>query len=200
MAIEYFKAYKAYKQLNDREPAYVFLMNHGLLVSAETAEEVIEKTEKVTSTIENYLKVDFSAYHATNIIEALFDDGIVWKVTDSNIIEAFHGLGGVWEHYFCPDCVVFLGKKMYEVKGAEVDRGDYESFVSQNGFPVIVLYKNNLYIHAESVKKAMETQSVLSFSAQVMAINIGIDCNMLPESEKNLLLNWDAEEYRKNMK
>ena len=89
---------------------------------------------------------------------------------------------------------------MYEIKGDEVDFDDYQSFVENNGYPIVVSYKNNLYIHAESVKKALEIQSVLSFSAQVMAMNINEDCNLLTENEKNFLLNWDAEKYRKNMK
>lgn len=46
----------------------------------------------------------------------------------------------------------------------------------------------------------MEIQSVLSFSAQVMKINEGLECDVLSEAEKDLLLNWDAEKYRKNIK
>ena len=57
-----------------------------------------------------------------------------------------------------------------------------------------------MYIFAESVKKAIETQSVLSFSAQVMEFNMEFECDFLTEDEQNFLLNWDAEKYRKSMK
>lgn len=200
LAKAYFKAYKEYKNVYTEEPQLVFLMNHGLLVSAETADEVISLTEDVTTIIENYLNIDFSAYHLTSKVEELFEDGIIWTVTDRNILNATKKLGNTWEHYFCPDCVVFLGKKMYAINGNEISMKEYESFIGENGIPTIVAYNGNLYIHADSVKKALEIQSVLSFSAQVMELNVGEQCNLLSESEKNFLLNWDAEKYRKNMK
>lgn len=200
LAKAYFKAYKEYKRKTEREPAIVFLMNHGLLVSAETGMEVISLTEMVVTKIEEYLKVDYSSYHAASNIMDLFEDGIVWRVSDINVLESFKKIGGTWKHCFCPDCAVFLGKKIYEITSDEVDKEDFINFVEMNGYPVVISYKENLYIHADSVKKAMEVQSVLSFSAQVMAMNINEECIYLSENEKNYLLNWDAEKYRRNMK
>lgn len=200
LAKAYFKSYREYKKMYTEEPQLVFLMNHGLLVSADTAGEVIELTEYVTTTIEGYLNVDFSSYHLSIKLEEIFDDGVIWTVTDRNVLNATKKLGNIWEHYFCPDCVVFLGKKMYAINGNEISMKEYESFIEENGIPTIVAYNGNLYIHADSVKKALEIQSVLSFSAQVMELNVGEQCNLLPEFEKNFLLNWDAEKYRKNIK
>lgn len=200
LAKAYFAEYKEYKKLNDSEPRYVFLMNHGFLASADTAEEVMELTEEATKRIEAFLKVDYSAYHEMSKIDELYEDGIIWLVSDKNVIDAVEKLGGTWEHYFCPDCVVFLGKKMYVTNGNEIDKSHFDTFVEKNGYPTIVYHKGNLYIHADSVKKALEIQSVLSFSAQVMALNQGVECSLLSEEEKNFLLNWDAEKYRKSMK
>lgn len=200
LAKAYFKAYREYRKDNQNEPDIVFLMNHGLLVSAETGDEVIALTEMVTKKLENYLKVDMSSYHYISELMSLYNDGIIWRVSDKNVLDSYKKIGHVWNHYFCPDCVVFLGKKMYEIKTSKIDSNDYESFVEENGYPAVISYKGNLYVHADSVKKAMEIQSVLGFSAQVMALNINEECDLLSESEKNFLLNWDAEKYRKNMK
>lgn len=200
LAKAYFKTYREYRKDNQDEPDIVFLMNHGLLVSAETGDEVIALTESVTKKLEDYLKVDMSSYHYISELMSLYNDGIIWRVSDINVLDSYKKIGHVWNHYFCPDCVVFLGKKMYEIKTSEIDRNDYESFVEENGYPVVISYKGNLYVHADSVKKAMEIQSVLGFSAQVMELNINEECDLLSESEKNFLLNWDAEKYRRNMK
>lgn len=200
LAKAYFKEYKKYKNDFKNEPKFVFLMNHGLLVSADTADEVIRLTEAVTKKIEEFLNIDMSAYHEMIDIAHLYNDGIEWLVTDKNVIDAYHNLNGIWEHFFCPDCVVFLGKKMYAEISEKINEKRFNSFVKENGYPVIVSYKNNLYIHAESVKKALEIQSVLSFSAQVIMLNRNVECNFLSEKEKNFLLNWDAEKYRKNLK
>lgn len=106
---------------------------------------------------------------------------------------------GVWRHGFCPDCVVFLGKSFLDLPN-EFDEKGIEKFRELYGEPVIVTYKGTLYILADSVNKALETQSIMSFSAQVMDINRGYECNMLSDEEHSYLLNWDAEKYRKTMR
>ncbi len=199
LAKEYFKAYQAYTKQHMAEPKRIFLMNHGFITSADTADEVIAITEEVTKKIEQFLEVDFSGYHDISIIQSMYGSGIVWKVADANVIHAYMEFDGIWDHAFCPDCVVFLGKSMYQTN----DLSDYRSFadfVDQNGYPAVFITGRCLYIHADSVKKALEIQSVLSFCAQVMCLNKGEACEMLSEKEKNFLLNWDAEKYRKSMK
>lgn len=199
LAKAYFKAYKIYKDKYHQEPIYIFLMNHGLIVSGETAEDAISLTENVTQTIEKYLGVDFSEYRAKHELERLYDSGIIWKVTDSNVLEGKKQLGTVWRHFFCPDAVVFLGKSMYDVKTTQIDESDFGEFVRENGFPVVICYKGSMYIHADNVKKALEIQSVLSFCAQVLMLNRDEEVVLLSEEEKNFLLNWEVEKYRKNM-
>lgn len=198
LAKAYFTEYKKYKMVHKDEPQYVFLMNHGFLASAETAEEVITLTEKATQKIEKFLEIDMQAYHNIMEINNLYSNGITWLVTDRNVLEAYDIMHGIWKHYFCPDCVVFLGKRMLQTE--EISQIEFDHFVENYAYPVVVAYKENLYIHAESVKKALEIQSVLSFSAQVMKLNRGIECELLTEQEENFLLNWDAEKYRRSMK
>lgn len=199
LAKAYFKEYKKYKLVNNSEPKFIFLMNHGFITSADTADEVIELTEFVTLKIEQYLGIDMSPYHDMQHLMTLYKDGILWKVTDHNILNAYKTIGQTWQHYFCPDCVVFIGKQIFDC-GSNLSIDDYKNFVEQNGSPVVLIYKGNIFIHASSVKKAMEIQSVLSFSAQVMLINRSQQCSLLSEQEKNFLLNWDAEKYRKGIK
>lgn len=199
LAKAYFKEYKEYLNTKKQEPRLIFLMNHGFITSADTADEVIQITEEVISKIESYLGVDMQEYHNVSAIHALYDEGIEWLVTDKNVLEAYASLNGEWEHYFCPDCVVFLGKKMLCMTDVN-NKDEFASFACKYGTPVVIIYQDNLYIHASSVKKALDIQSVLSFSAQVMNMNMGVNCNLLSDDEENLLLNWDAEKYRKQMK
>ena len=55
LAKAYFKAYKDYKKNGKDDPSVVFLMNHGLLVSANSSDEVISITENTLKIIEKYL-------------------------------------------------------------------------------------------------------------------------------------------------
>lgn len=176
----------------------VFLQNHGLLVSGESSAEVMSTTEEVAARIETELKVDMAHYHAVTKLYGVIGKGIVWNVTDRNVLDLYKEMKGMWQHSFCPDCVVFLGRQIL-IADDDFDSAALHKFKVKYGNPVVISYKNNLYVCAESVKKALEIQSVLSFSAQVMRINEGQECNFLSSMEQDFLLHWDAEKYRKNL-
>ncbi len=199
LAKTYFHAYKKNAEYPDQIFEYIFLQNHGLVVSAQTADQVIEKTEYVIKKIEDYLGCDYSDYHRLTNLWRYFPDKIVWEVTDTHIISAFHQMGDAWDSSFCPDCVVFLGKKPMKLPTAFTE-ADIKSFEYKYGNPIVILWQNQFYLLADSVKKAMEAQSIMSFSAQVMQLNMGNEYNLLTDKEQNFLLNWDAEKYRRNMK
>ncbi len=198
LAKAYFEAYKKATDGQNKVFDIVFLQNHGLVVSADTADAVISKTEEVTRKIEKYLGVDLECYHKLTKLWNSFPDKVAWKVTDTNVLNAYKKIGA-WENAFCPDCIVFLGKGFLKLT-AEYNKSDINTFMESHAAPVMVDYDGDLYIIADSVKKALETQSVMSFSAQVMLLNDGHECNLLSDQEQNFLLNWDAEKYRKMMK
>lgn len=195
LAKEYFKAYQR-KALAAN--ATVFLLNHGLVVSADSAEEVIARTEETTLKIEHYLGADMTPYRNAARLWHYFPEKIVWRATDGHILAAYAGMGS-WAHGFCPDCVVFLGKRFLRLK-ADFTQADIAAFETNNGAPSVVEFGGELYILADSVKKALEIQSVMSFSAQVAMINKGHEYNLLSPEEQDYLLNWDAEKYRRAMK
>lgn len=198
LAKAYFKAYKEENGDNTKVFDIVFLQNHGLVVSADSADAVIEKTEFVTRRLEEYLGINLEGYHKLSDLWDFFRDKIIWKVTDKNILDVYEKIG-CWENTFCPDCVVFLGKQFLKLNKG-FSKQNIIIYMEKYGTPVIIDYANDLYIVADSVKKAMEIQSVMSFSAQVMLVNNGYECNLLTDQEQNYLLNWDAEKYRKTMK
>lgn len=198
LAKEYFSAYRTFTENNDRDVDIIFLQNHGLVVCGDSPEAVIEKTEYAIGKIERFIGLDLEKYHNVTRLFNLLPDGIVWCVTDTHVLNAFKELNGFWKHTFCPDCVVFMGKQALTLtKGNE--KSELRGFMMKYGRPVIILYDDNIYIWAENMKKALEIQSVLSFSAQVMQHNQHEECSFLSSQEQNFLLNWDAEKYRKSM-
>lgn len=180
-----------------KDARVVFLQNHGLLVSADTAKETMELTEDVVRRTADYLGMDMSGYYAvTKLYHAVGQGaGIVWRVTDAHVKKAWDALGHVCGLAFCPDCVVFLGRRVYDA-GDRWDAGRYADFRKAYGEPVVIGYRNDLYIRAQSVKKAAEIQSVLSFALQVAQANTGRACSMLTRQEQDFLLGWEAEKYR----
>lgn len=198
LAKAYFKAYKQKTKNETQIFDKVFMQNHGLVVSGDTADEVIEKTEQVVYKIEQYLHCNFSKYHEVTKLWGSFEEKIIWRVTDQNVLRLYKK-NGLWAHQFCPDCIVFLGKNILKLTDGNITE-QVQKYREKYGEPVILVYNDELYLVADSVKKALEIQSVLSFSAQVMDINVSYEVNLLSDKQQNELINWDAEKYRKNMK
>ena len=196
LAKEYYKTMKGH--LSDKSPI-IFLQNHGLVVSSEDLDSVLRLNEEILDRIENYLGLSdkMKPYHNVTEIWKLFPEKVIWHVTDINVISTYNKIG-LWKHTFCPDCVVFMGKQIWSPNTLATE--ELNEFKTQYGEPVIINWQGNLYINATSVKKAMEIQSVLSFSAQVMAHVPDDNCNLLPDQEQNFLLHWDAEKYRQTIK
>lgn len=202
LAAEYFKTFKAFGKM----PDVLFLKNHGLVVSRETADFVKNTTEEVLVKIEKHLRLDMSCYHnSTKIYDVtrivpMLKEKIVYLSQHNDILKALDEFGkGLWNYQFCPDCLVYCGKQAL-VLPDNFSADNFNNHISCHGLPVIVSYKGNVYILADNVKKAKEIESVFAFSAQVALANKDTQINLLSDNEQNFLLNWDAEKYRRSMK
>ena len=186
LAAEYFKTIKAFGKI----PDVIFLKNHGLVVSGETADFVKNKTEEVLVKI---------IYDVTREVPML-KEKIVYLSQHHNILRALDEFGErLWNYQFCPDCLVYCGKQVLVLQ-EKFSADDFHNHITCHGLPVIISYKGNVYILADSVKKAKEIESVFAFSAQVALANKDTQINLLSDNEQNFLLNWDAEKYRQSMK
>ncbi len=187
----------------------IFLENHGLVVSAGTPERVIDKTEEILRKIAGYLHVSYRIYSSATRIWDMFlripqlQDMIVYTTQSQYLSWEYIGdalIGaGRWNHAFCPDCVVYGGKKILCLCD-DFSRRDIVDFMDAHGMPVVICYRRHIYIVAESVKKAQEIENVMSFAAQVQTANLKKKMNYLNEDQQDELLNWDSEKYRRMMK
>lgn len=207
LAEAYDKIYRR-QQADGADGTIVFLQNHGLVVSGDDGDEAIAKTEAVLSVIADYLGVDDSAcraatqlYRTIGEIDVLAGN-IVYLSENRYLSQEYAGRElveqGMWEHAFCPDCVVYANKKLLWLK-KDYDRQDILDFIEEYGIPTLVYYEGNFYILAESVKKAQEIENVMSFAARVQYCNREQKMNYLNDAQRDELLNWDAEKYRRKM-
>lgn len=207
LAETYYKLYRKQRK-QGADGSVIFLANHGLVVSGDDGDTVIRQTENVLGKIAEYLGVDDSAYSAATRlwltiqqIDAL-SGNIVYVSENRYLSREFAGSElvekGLWEHAFCPDCVVYGNKKLLQLENG-YSRQDILDFIGQHGTPALVYHGGWFYILAESVKKAQEIENVMSFAAKVQHENLGHIMSDLSDEQKDELLNWDAEKYRRKM-
>ena len=82
LAKAYFKTYMESENRDTSGITTSFLQNHGLIVSGDSPEVVMNETESIVKKIENFLNINFSGYRRVTEIWRLFPERIVWKVTD----------------------------------------------------------------------------------------------------------------------
>lgn len=199
LALEYYKR-------NQQNNHIVFLKNHGLIVSGESLDEVIEIIDSVCIKIEQRLGIDYNAYRASYKIYKMLQDagidkpGVVAKVENQVILDFFKKNGKkLWKYQFCPDCLVYCGIKELIITDNS-NSEDIRSFIKSYGIPAIIQYGKNLYIHSENMHKVREIESVLAYSAHVSGNWADFEIDTLPEEEQKFLISWDAEKYRKMLK
>lgn len=213
LAEAYYKQFRE-KQAQGADGSVVFLANHGLVVSGDSAQRVIEGTEEVLRKIAAYLQISYEAFpNATKLWRAFADiPGLADKIVYLSENSSLTGEGEItreretkavlkeetWNHAFCPDCIVYGAKKPLFLAD-DFTKEDVISFIEKNGIPAMVCYRGRFYILAESVKKAQEIENVMSFAAQVQAANLSHGMNYLSEGQQDELLNWDAEKYRRRL-
>lgn len=206
LAKEYYNAYLE-KSGGREDAAYplVFLENHGLVTSGDTAEDVIRLTDEVSIKIEEAVSLDCSAYRKAFEIFRTFEQSslakgkVVVKAENGKLLQSFRRSGyRMWGYQFCPDCIVYGGLKAFDYQG-HTQAADIDAFARRYGEPAIITCGEELYIRADSVKKAREVESVLAFSGQVAGHASG-GPDLLAENEQKFLLDWDVEKYRSRMK
>ena len=129
-------------------------------------------------------------------------DKIVFLSRHADVLRGLEAFGpALWDWQFCPDCIVYCGKKPL-VLGDSFGEADFGSYAGSYGPPSIISHKGNAYILSDSVRKAKDTESVLAFSARVALANKarGLRMSLLPDAGQDFLLDWDAEKYRRNRK
>lgn len=183
-------------------PKIIILKNHGLIVSAETSQECLELTNDVTEKIGIYLKIESSKEKISEVIYSYFKNrmklenpDVTYWVNNEVIRRAYKDKGNqMWDYQFCPDAIVYCGKKAYDFQ-----KDDLDEYYHLNGKPVIIVSNDEIYIMASNVKKAKDIESLLEFTAEVALLNMNHKMDLLSNKEQNFLLNWDSEKYRQKL-
>ncbi|MGN1119951.1 MAG: class II aldolase/adducin family protein [Oscillospiraceae bacterium] len=183
----------------------IFLQNHGLIVSADRAEDAVSLHMEVITKINDHLGLSSESYMMNcRLFEAVHSadkEMIVYCSDNEYVKQALKASGGrEWQYRYSPDCIVYCGGKFAVVGTDENAEKRLSEFIGENGMPKVIICGENAFIAAENIKKAKDIESVLSFTAKIYLHEKENDINTLGESETELLLNWDSEKYRRTLK
>lgn len=192
--------YKAMKQQGVSD--VVFLKNHGLIVSADSAEAALRLQYDTVTRVMEYLHMDTAGFgDQIRIYNAVYgaDPSLsVCRITAPDVVKAACISGGQWDYRYSPDCIVYCGNKFLVLNGGDDIEEKLRRHIEQYGMPKIIVSGDNVYAAAPNAAKSAEIGVVLDFTAKLYlkSRTEGFDCDMLSDSECSFLLNWDSEKYR----
>ncbi len=176
-----------------QSPRTFLLGNHGLLVSADSAQAAFDETERVCDLLNERLGLGAAAEKICNQIsgylEALTGEDRVTIHTEDTL---------PWPEElrpFFPDAVVFLGAGPLVTESPHLE-SSVRNYFSEHGIPPRMLRVDGRnYFSGSSYARARDGAEVWQLHA--LAARFGPEA--LPPEEVRYLSNWEAEKYRQRM-
>ncbi|MFC1510643.1 class II aldolase/adducin family protein [Candidatus Omnitrophota bacterium] len=204
LALAVKKEIDAFHQTHQQKPHICFLQNHGLIISCDDADQVIQTSEAVLKKIEQQCGINLTAFKHTNHISSLMKaktrlNLLCFHVCDPFITES---LSQHKEYFFskpfCPDTLVYCG-----VVACELDFHDQQNCINEyinkyHDAPKVIIFEDNVYLMAPSIHKARQMEELLKFHLMVLTHNNG-NVTTLSDDEIHYLSNWEAEKYRQEI-
>ena len=214
---------KSFRSVKGFDPKVILLQNHGIFVSADTTQEVIDIYDEIIASIEKAVKTPVDetvlpvAAQVTEVVPAIraivSTEGMkTIKVTNSALVEKFNCCAGSFakiEKPFSPDIIVYCKSKYIyidEVETAEATISQFkskcESFVADNGYqPKVVFIKGigmlsigDNAAQANIIKEVFEDAMKISWLSE----SFGGQHFMTP-AQINFIDTWEVENYRRKV-
>lgn len=192
----------AHRKQWNRNPSHVFLQNHGLITSADTASKAFELTENTLKLIAQEQPTQDVQYQESNqlgrIIRSFDPSLIACAANDQEVLSVLQSHPELLKlPAFCPDTVVYCGPEFLSCP-LEQFQNKAQQYLDRFGFLPKVYYSGQrLFFFAPSIRKAIEIQDLLKF--HLLSGQQAITPNPLSDQEKYYLTHWEAEKYRQNL-
>ena len=199
LGAELYAQIKEYVSVHKVLPTIIVLQNHGLIVSADSVDDVRRITEEVVATCSKRCSTDFGRYQRVTDIAKFVGNGSVAYLCEDRVVTHYLETQTTLfsQKPYCPDSLVFCGAAPLMVDNLS-DTSVVEAYQKKyHDLPKIVIHGGQIYFLAKTTRKAMEIEEVYKAHLLTLASMKG-QINYLSESELAYLCNWDAEKYRRD--
>lgn len=178
MALDLDTQLDSYIKTKGKKPNIIFLQNNGLLVSAQTAQEVKFITEDVTIKLEQFLNITNNTYRLTSVISECLT-----KVFGSNKVAYLSNDAGLRELIanakplffqppFCKKTIDYCGKRLLVLNDFDdiTTMEQYKTLLNET--PRVIICRDLIFFIANSIHNAREIEEALKFHLAVLVVNV----------------------------
>jgi rhamnose utilization protein RhaD (predicted bifunctional aldolase and dehydrogenase) len=170
----------------------LFLQNHGIVIGAESMQEVEDLLKKI-NTIFQVRPKKFKSFSLPISKISSYQPIMSEEIHNLAIqTKLFNNLSKNWALY--PDHVVFLGPKPFLFSSWQ----SLNNFLKNNNPPNLVFIQGH-GVFANSFFTTAQEEQLYCFFDVLVRQNDAYKVNALTKKQINELINWDAERYRINL-
>jgi len=169
----------------------IFLKNHGIIVSSDNYNEILDLIDDIMKQCDINI---YNKYQPVNKISIMLEHTYKKKFCTKLVDHEFmiNNLDRINPITVFPDKAVYCGHCFFN---DELTKENLEQFYIKNkDIPKIIIYKNNIYISANSLKKCNDIESVLM--SHIMLLKQNNSIQELSITEIDYLINWEDEKFR----
>ena len=191
-----------YRDDHGRDPECVFMKNHGVLVAADTPDEVRRNYQHIMQTLTDCYDQDMNQAHRQFSCKPLDYDAteadLVSQLGDVNGFSfvSVHSPFPLAKGPITPDHIVYMKALLFE---GVVTQENLECFVDVNGyFPKIIISPIAIYVLGQSSRDAMLALEIVQDASQIMQLarTFG-SIDYMTERATHFIENWEVEAYRR---
>lgn len=166
-------------------PKIIFMENHGVIVTADGADEAIELHEMVNNTIRKELGLEGPFPEVS--VKAIKDDTVA---SDSDYVKNYFSVADrslemVRELVLYPDQLVYLNNSIYKKDGSASD---------------LVLTGNQLTYKISEKQARVNEETLVAYLYVIQSIKEkGLTLVSMSHDQQAFILGWESEAYRKSM-
>jgi rhamnose utilization protein RhaD (predicted bifunctional aldolase and dehydrogenase) len=211
------RAFEAARQATGVFPHTVFMQNHGLIVAADSVEEIDARMAEVMGALQmqiakepDFSHVEWDADKAGALSRALMalyaESGPVTAVFEGNaqalaFVRDADTMAPLMVP-FTPDHIVYCKHAPLFVKPEQDVSAAFEAYRAQNGFPPKIVAVEGFGFFALGNSRS-DAQTACSLFLDAMRVAVYAQafggCLQLPDDFTHFILNWEAESYRQSV-
>ena len=196
LGLEVLKLLNNVKENNKDSCIVFYLQNHGLIISAQTAEEVIKKSKEIESLTLNFLKNSKQKFEIESICNLLNLKQKFFVSKNAHISDLLTKKSYLINYKATnPDTVIFCGPSPFNINPNEISNEINNYLIKFKTYPKVYFFERKLYYLAYSQRQADMMEDV--FLSHIFIIeNCPSNINFISVEQIHDLVERDDEKYR----
>ncbi|MFN4149624.1 MAG: class II aldolase/adducin family protein [Candidatus Sericytochromatia bacterium] len=185
-------------QKSGKIPQVVFLKNHGVIVSADSLEELISVNERINKRagVMDEYSLPYQIYKKVN---HFYNENIVVMMSEDKVISKYLERDFFYQEALNPDYVVYCSFKPVRTSLKTIEQDFNKHFEQYGDYPKVINIDHHIFIISYNMSKAKQAEEILKSQLMIFEEGSSKGFKTLNFDQMKVLNDWEAEKYRQKV-